>query len=76
MQPPESKMINPLTFLKTKYWNWRVNAGIRLIDELDILMKKANWPRHKRRQAWRDLTSKHKDKIQVAYKYLKDKAGG
>lgn len=67
-------MFNPISAIKTKYWNWRVNAGIRLIDELDSLMNKANWPRCKRRQAWRDLTSKHKEKIAVAYKYLKDKA--
>jgi len=68
-------MFNPLTLLKSKYYNWRVNAAISLFGELDSLMKKANWPRHKRRQAWRDLTSKHKDKIAVAYKYLKNKAG-
>lgn len=42
-------MLNPLTLLKTKYWNWRVNAGIRLIDELDTLMKKAEKAKEKRK---------------------------
>ena len=48
-------LITKLNFPARLYHNWIVKISLRLLQDLDLNMKKAHWPRHKRRQFWRDF---------------------
>jgi len=48
-------LISKLNFPARLYHNWLVKITLRLLRDLDSNMIKARWPRHKRRQWWRDF---------------------
>ena len=64
-------MLNPIALLKRKYWSWRVRSGIRVVKELDDIMKKAYWPRYKRKQFWREFI-KSRQKALLVSKGMKE----
>ena len=37
------------------YYKWKVKLSLKTLKNLDIVMKKAGWPRQQRRQWWRDF---------------------
>ena len=37
----------------------RINKSIRLLDQMDWMMRVGGWTRTERRQFWRDFTKKH-----------------
>lgn len=62
--------MNSLTYLKRKYWRWKVNKGIAILEGLDEMMIKANYKRHERRRFWREFVKKQANRIDV-YEKLK-----
>lgn len=48
-------LITKLNFPARLYRNWLVKISLRLLRDLDSNMKKARYPRYKRRQFWRDF---------------------
>lgn len=59
-----------LTWLKEKYWQWKVKRGIYVLERLDVMMVKANYKRQQRRQFWREFIRKRAN-VFSAYKKLK-----
>lgn len=41
--------------IKERYYRWRVKEAVRLLSNLDRLMKKAGYKRSARRQFWREF---------------------
>ncbi len=39
------------------YYNWKVGLSLNILKSLDVNMIKAHYPRHKRRQFWRDFVN-------------------
>lgn len=37
------------------YYKWKVKSGLKMLKNLDIIMKGAGWNRQQRRQFWRDF---------------------
>jgi len=66
------RRLNIIGFLKRKYWSWRVRGGIRVLEDLDEMMKRAYWPRHRRRGFWRDFVKRQGNR-ELAYEELKRK---
>ena len=51
--------------LKRKYWGWQVRKGIRVLENLDGMMRKAHWPRPKRRRFWREFVKRQANREEV-----------
>jgi len=51
--------------LKRKYWSRQVCRGIRVLENLDGMMGKAYWPRHKRRRFWREFVKRQANREEV-----------
>ena len=51
--------------LKRRYWSRQVRKGIRVLEGLDGMMRKATWPRHKRRQFWREFVKRQANREEV-----------
>ncbi|NVM24191.1 MAG: hypothetical protein HWN68_20730, partial [Desulfobacterales bacterium] len=51
--------------LKRRYWSRQVRKGIRVLENLDGMMGKAHWPRHKRRQFWREFVKRQANREKV-----------
>lgn len=39
------------------YYNWKVKLSLSILKDLDMSMKKAHYPRYKRRRFWRDFVN-------------------
>ena len=51
--------------IRTRYWKWRVNRSIRVLDELDWNLKRAGYNRTDRRRFWREFTKKQEIRTEV-----------
>jgi len=54
-----------ISSLKRKYWGRQVRRGIKILENLDGMMGKAHWPRHKRRQFWREFVKRQANREKV-----------
>ncbi len=54
--------------LRTRYWKWRVNRSIRVLDELDWNLQQAGYNRKDRRRFWREFIKRGKVRMEVLNK--------
>lgn len=54
-----------ISSLKRKYWGWQVQKGIGILENLDGMMGKARWPRHRRRRFWREFVKRQANREEV-----------